>query len=99
MDIPENTKTPEERATTILQDTLEILRIGTEPDPATTEGISRALIWEMDDVYLRLMDWSHNAHFRSKPSKGCPSKLLTPLRFLLLKSITQAGHLYKPDAA
>ena len=99
--IPEKTKTPEERAMKILKDALEILRIGTEPNSATPKGMSRALTSEssMDDAYLRLMDWSHNAPFRSKPSKGCPSKLLTPLRFLLLKSIIQVGHLYKPDGA
>ena len=83
----------------ILQDTLEALRIGTGLNPATPKGMSEALTSEfsIDNAYLRLMDWSPNAPFRSKTSKGCPSKSLTPLRFLLLKSIVQAEHLYKPD--
>ena len=100
MDIPGKTKTPEERAMTIHPDILEVQRIGSEPNPAATEGTSRALTLEasMDDAYLRLIDWSHSAPFRSKPHKGWPSRLPTPLRFLLLESITQAGHLYKPDA-
>ena len=99
--IPERSKTPEERAMNILQDALEILRIGTEHNSAIPKGMSRALTSEssMNDAYQRLMDWSTNAPFRTKPSKGCPSKSLTPLRFLLLKSITQADHLYKPDGA
>ena len=100
VDVPEKTKNPEERAMTIHPDILEVRRFGTEPDPATTEGMSRALTLKssMDDAYLRLMNWSHNARFRSKPYKDCPSRQSTSLRFLLLKSITQAGHLYKPDA-
>ena len=97
--IPEESKNPEERAMKIFQDALEALRIGTGLNSATPKGTSRALTSEssIDNAYLRLMDWSHNAPFRSKPSKGCPSKSLTPLRFLLLMSIVQAEYLYKPD--
>ena len=97
--IPEESKTPEERAMKIFQDALEALKIGTGLNCASPTGMSRALTSEpsTDNAYLRLMDWSPNAPFRTKPSKGCPSKSLTPLRFLLLKAIIQAEHLYKPE--
>ena len=79
VDVPGKTKTPEERAMTLLPDILEVLRIDTEPDPATNEGMSRALTSEssMDDVYLRLMDWSH-VHLspQSLPRIAPPYRLL-----------------------
>ena len=81
MDDPGKTKTPEERAMTILPDILEVLRIGTEPDPATSEGMNRALISEssMDDAYLRLMNWPHmDLSPQSLPRVAPPNRL--PLR-------------------
>lgn len=96
---PKKAEAAEEQATEILQNALQVLKIGTEPEPAVPEGMSRALISKSstDDAYLRIMDWSHNTPFKTKASKTYPSKSLTPLQFLLLKSIRQAGHLYKAD--
>ena len=94
------TKPPEEQAIEIFQTALQVLKIGTEPEPATSASTSRVLTSgsSMDDAYLRIMDWPHNTPFHTKASKAYPSKALTPLKFLLLKSIRQAGHLYKLDA-
>lgn len=99
VEAPERAKPPEEQAIEIFQNALQILKIGTEPESATPEGMSRALTSgsSTDDAYLRIMDWSHNKPFKTKASKAYPSKALTPLQFLLLKSIRQARHLYKPD--
>ena len=101
----ERVKAPDEQAADILQNALHILKIGTEPEPepepVTPEGVSRALASEssMDDAYLRIMDWSHNTPFKTNASQAYPSKALTPLQFLLRKSICQPGHLYKFDGA
>ncbi len=96
-------KTPEEQAIEIFQNALQVLKIGIEPEPeiATPEDMSRAPTSgsSTDDAYLRIMDWAHNKPFSTKASKAYPSKALTPLQFLLLKSIRQAGHLYKLDGA
>ena len=85
----------------IFQNTLQVLRIGAKPGPVTPEEVSRALDPEflMDNAYLRIMDWPHNTPFETKSSKAYPSKALTPLQFLLRKSICQAGHLYKLNGA
>lgn len=97
----ERVKPLEEQAADILQNALHILRIGTEPEPepepVTPERVSRTLASEpsMDDAYLRIMDWSHNTPFKTNASQAYPSKALTPLQFLLRKSICQPGHLYK----
>ena len=98
---PKEAKLPEEEAIEIFQNALQVLKIGTEPERVIPEGMSRALTSESstDDAYLRIMDWSHNTPFRTKASKAYPSKALTPLQFLLLKSIRQAGHLYNLDGA
>ena len=92
-------KPPEEKAAEIFQNALHVLKIGTELEPATSEGVSRALPSgsSTDDAYFRIMDWSHNTPFSTEASKTHPPKALTPLKFLLLKSIRQAGHLYKLD--
>ena len=91
----------EEQALEILQNALQILKIGTEPEPVKPEGMSRALISKSstDDSYLRIMDWSHNTPFKTKASKAYPSKALTPLQFLLLNSIHQPKHLNKLNGA
>ena len=95
----ERVKPLEEQAADILQNALHILRIGTEPEPepVTPERVSRTPASEpsMDDAYLRIMDWSHNTPFKTNASQAYPSKALTPLQFLLRKSICQPGHLYK----
>ena len=95
------TKTPEEQAIEIFQNALQILKIGAKPGPVTPKGMSRAMDPEssMDNAYLRIMDWPHNTPFKTKASKACPFKALTPLQFLLRKSIRQAGHLYKFNGA
>ena len=89
----------EEQAFEIFQNALQILKIGTEPEPVKPEGMSRALISKSstDDAYLRIMDWSHNTPFKTKASKAYPSKALTPLQFLLLNSIHEPRHLNKLD--
>ena len=96
-------KSPEEQAIEIFQNALQVLKIGTEaePEPVTPEGVSRVPNSEssMDDAYLRIMDWSHNKPFKAQASKAHPPKALTPLQFLLRKSICQAGHLCKLDGA
>ena len=94
-------KSPEEQAIEIFQNALQVLKIGAEPGPATPKGVSRAITSEssMDEAYLRIMDWPHNTPFETKASKAYPSKALTPLEFLLRKSICQAGHLHKLDGA
>lgn len=98
---PRRANPPEEQAIEILQNALQVLKIGTEPEPAsaTPGGVSRAVTLESsrDDKYLRIMDWPHNTPFRTEASEDHPSKALTPLQFLLLKSIRQAGHLCKLD--
>lgn len=98
---PKRVKTPEEQAIEIFQNALQVLKIGAEPGPVTPEGVSRAITSEssMDEAYIRIMDWPHNTPFETKASKAYPSKALTPLQFLLRKSICQAGHLYKLDGA
>lgn len=98
---PKIAKSPEEQAIEILENALRVLKIGTEPEAVLQEGVSRALTsnFSMDDAYRRIMDWSHNAPFTSHASNAYPSKALTPLQFLLLNSIRQAGHLYKLDGA
>ncbi|KAF6221523.1 hypothetical protein HO133_002379 [Letharia lupina] len=98
---PMKTKPPEEQAIEIFQNALQILKIGTEPELATSEGMNRAPTSESstDDAYRRIMDWSHNTPFHTKASKAYPPKALTPLQFLLLKSIREARHLYKLDGA
>ena len=98
---PKAVKPPEEQATEIFQNALQVLKIGTEHRSVLPGGMSRARTSEssMDDAYLRIMDWPHNTPFRTKASKAYPSKALTPLRFIMLKSIRQAGHLYKLDGA
>ena len=90
---------PEEQAFEIFQNTLQVLKIGAEPEQATPAGTGRAQTSGLstDDVYRRMMDWSHNPIFHTEASEAYPSKALTPLKFLLLKSIRQAGHLYKPN--
>lgn len=95
------TKPSEEQAMEIFQTALQVLRIGAKPAHVTPKGMSRALDPEssMDDTYLRIMDWPHNTPFKTKSSKAYPSKALTPLQFLLRKSICQAGHLYKLNGA
>lgn len=97
----ERVKPPEEQAIEIFQNAFQVLKIGAESGPVTPEGVSRAIISEssMDEAYIRIMDWPHNTPFETKASKACPSKALTPLQFLLRKSICQAGHLYKLDGA
>ena len=94
-------KPPEEQAIEIFQNALRVLRIGVEPGPVTPKGTSRALPLEasMDDAYLRIMDWPHNTPFETKASKAYTSKALTPLQYLLRKSICEPGHLYKLDGA
>ena len=94
-------KPPEEQAMEVFQNALQVLKIGAKPGPITPKGMSRALNPEssMDSAYLRIMNWPHNTPFETKSSKACPSKALTPLQFLLRKSICQAGHLYKPNGA
>ena len=94
-------KNPEEQANEILRNALRVLKIGAELEPVISQGMTRALTSEssMDDAYLRIMHWSYNAPFKTKASKAYPSKSLTPLQFLLRKSISQAGHLYKLDGA
>lgn len=101
VECPKRMKPPEEQANEIFENALQILKIGTKLEPATPEGMSRALTSESstDNAYLRIMDWSHNAPFTTKASKAYPSKALTPLQFLLLRSIRQAKHLYKLDGA
>ena len=89
---PKRAKTPEEHATEILQNALQILKIGTGLKPAMS-GCS------IDDAYLRIMDWSHNTPFKTQASKTHPSKALTPLQFLLRKSILRAEHLLALDGA
>lgn len=98
---PKRVKTSEEQAIEIFQNALQVLKIGAEPGPVTPEGVSRAITSEssMDEAYIRIMDWPHNTPFETKASKAYPSKALTPLQFLLRKSICQAGHLYKLDGA
>lgn len=98
---PKRVKTLEEQAIEIFQNALQVLKIGAEPGPVTPEGVSRAITSEssMDEAYIRIMDWPHNTPFETKASKAYPSKALTPLQFLLRKSICQAGHLYKLDGA
>ena len=90
---------PEEQATEIFQNALRLLMIGTEPKPVAPQGMSSALnsASSIDDAYRRLVDWPYNKPFSTKASKTYPSKALTPLQFLLLKSICQAVHLYKLD--
>ena len=94
-------KPPEEQAMEVFQNALQLLKIGAKPGPATPKRMSRALNPEssMDNAYLRIMNWPHNTPFKTKSSKACPSKALTPLQFLLRKSICQAGHLYKLNGA
>ena len=94
-------KPAEEQAIEIFQNALQVLGIGAEPGPVTPKGTSRALTsgFSKDDAYMRLMDWPHNTPFETKASKAHPSKALTPLQFLLRKSICQAGHLYKLNGA
>ncbi len=94
-------QTSEEQAIEIFQNALHVLKIGIKPTPATPTGVSRPLVSESstDDAYVRIMDWSHNAPFKSQASKAYPSKALTPLQFLLRKSILQAGHLHELDGA
>lgn len=98
---PKRAKPPEEQAIEIFQNALQVLKIGAEPGPVTPEGVSKAITSEssMDEAYIRIMDWPHNTPFETKASKAYPSKALTPLQFLLRKSICQAGHLYKLDGA
>lgn len=97
----EKAKPPEEQVIEIFQNALQVLKIGAEPGPVTPEGMSRAKTSEpsMEQAYIRIMDWPHNTPFETKASKAHPSKALTPLQFLLRKSICQAGHLYKLDGA
>ena len=78
----------------IFQNALQALKIGPKPGPVTLSPES-----SMDNAYLRIMDWPHNTPFKTKSSKAYPSKALTPLQFLLRKSICQAGHLYKLNGA
>ena len=89
---PQKAKTPEEQATDILQNALQILKIGTELKPAMSG-------YSIDDAYLRIMDWSHNTPFKTQASKAYPPKALTPLQFLLRKSILRAEHLFTLDGA
>ena len=89
---PKRAKTQEEQATEILQNTVQILKIGTELKPA----MSRCSI---DDAYSRLMDYSYNTPFKTQASNAYPPKALTPLQFLLRKSILQAEHLFALDGA
>ena len=90
-----------EQAMDILQNALQVLNIGAKPGPITPKWMSRALNLEssMDNAYLRIMDRPHNTPFKTKSNKDYPSKALTPLQFLLRKSICQAGHLYKLNGA
>ena len=97
VELSKRAKPPEEQAIEILQNALQVLKIGTEPEITIPEGMGRALTSQSlrDDAYMRIMDWSHNTPFCTKASKAHPSKALTPLQFLLLKSIRQAEHLYE----
>ena len=85
----------------ILQNALQVLRIGAKRGPVTPKWVSRVLDPDspMDNAYLRIMDWPHNTPFNTKSSKAYSSKALTPLQFLLRKSICQAEHLYTLNGA
>ena len=92
VELPQRTKPPEEQATEILQNALQILKIGTELKPAMSG-------YTIDDAYLRIMDWPHNTPFKTQASKAYSPKALTPLQFLLRKSILRAEHLFALDGA
>ena len=95
------TKSPDEQVAEIFQHALQVLKIGAESKHAMPKRLSKLLSskFSRDDAYLRLMDWPYNTPFQSPASKTYPSKALTPLQFLLRKSITQAKHLYMLDGA
>ena len=75
-------KPPEEQAIEIFQNALQVLKIGTKPEPATPACMSRAQTsgLSIDDAYQRIMDWPHNPIFHTQTSMAYPSKALTPSR-------------------